>query len=585
MLYLAEVQKQKGGLLGGGAKTELKLLACQRNDQSWSTVSDEVIAAEEANKLSDGTLVLAELNASRQIQRLQEAGRPLVTILQNFSRQLEKFKVKEEEIDQWKESLTFQGQELSRREMDLDAREHELQQIEQEAQQVDSKLQEVESSREEIQRLQEEIERNREELEGAWEHLRGEQRRFSEINAEVKQGAVLDPEQGKIISDLLEKVSNNIAQPSSVREHLDNAFEMVEIQQAILNPHFQQLEKQKTEANEHFAEIERLSALLQETNSSLQQTTFSLYERTAELKLNTATLENKQDRVLMLQEQLQERQDLLEQLNSFSGNVGSSEEEFTLDFDAEALKDLSTEELQKTVEDLQQKLNIDSTFVEEQEEELNYKQQTISELEEKINSASEEERTTLEEELLDEKDSYQMLYETLFGQRRSLVERQDSLTQHQVVLSGRQKNQANQQSQKLDLSPIVNQIESARQKYSEQIEQLETEIEQIRNSIQAIEETVTVQTQEQDAKRQELQGMQEELSALQTTNAQVWAKVNLYEEALQPIGDSLEGLRHKLQAINDALTQFQTTGDYQLQAITDMRSSMENLIAQSKDEV
>ncbi|MBD0385900.1 MAG: hypothetical protein ICV54_05030, partial [Nostoc sp. C3-bin3] len=105
MLYLAEVQKQKGGLLSGGAKTELKLLACQRTDQNWNTVSEEVIAAEDASKLNDGALVLVELNPNRQVQRIQEAGRPLVNILQNFSRQLEKFKLKEDEIDQWKQSL------------------------------------------------------------------------------------------------------------------------------------------------------------------------------------------------------------------------------------------------------------------------------------------------------------------------------------------------------------------------------------------------------------------------------------------------------------------------------------------------
>ena len=234
MLYLAEVQKQKGGLLGSGAKTELKLLACQRNDQSWNTVSEEVITADEAGKLNDGALVLAELNANRQVQRLQEASRPLVTILQNFSRQLEKFKLKEEEIDQWKESLTFQGQEISRREMELEAREEEARQIQEEAQHMDAKIQEVESSRQEVESLQEEIGRSREELEGAWEQLRGEQRRLEEFQAEVKQGTVLDEEQTQVISDLLEKLSNNIAQPSSVREHLDNAFEMVDLQQAAL---------------------------------------------------------------------------------------------------------------------------------------------------------------------------------------------------------------------------------------------------------------------------------------------------------------------------------------------------------------
>lgn len=310
MLYLAEVQKQKGGLLGGGAKTELKLLACQRKDQSWNSVSEEVIAAEEASKLSDGALVLAELNATRQVQRLQEAGRPLVNILQNFSRQLEKFKVKEEEIDQWKESLKFQAEEFNRREMDLEARLEQAQQIEEEVQQVDSKLQEVESSREEIQQLQAEIERNRQELEGAWEHLRGEQQRLEEMSAQVPQGAALDGEQAEIIRSLLAKISDNIAQPSNVREHLDNALEMVETQQAILNSYWEQLEQQKAEASEQQAEIERLSQEFQGANSSLQQVQDSLNEQTAELKSNTADLESKQDVVRILQEQLQERQEL-----------------------------------------------------------------------------------------------------------------------------------------------------------------------------------------------------------------------------------------------------------------------------------
>ena len=578
MLYLAEVQKQKGGLLGGGAKTELKLLACQRNDQSWTTVSEEVIAAEEANKLNDGALVLAELNATRQVQRLQEAGRPLVTILQNFSRQLEKFKVKEEEIDQWKESLTFQAQELSRREMDLDAREEEAQQIQEEAQQIEVKLQEVESSRSEVERLQEEIERNRQELEGAWEHLRGEQRRLEEISAEVKQGGVLDQEQANVISDLLETLSNNITPCENVGEHLDYAFEMLENQQNILNPHFQQLEKQKTEANEQQIEIERLSQELQEANSSLQQIQDSLYKHTAELKVNTATLESKQDYARILEEQLLYQQQLFEQLNSKSES--SSEEILTLDFDAEILEALSIEELQKTVQDLQEKLKIDSSFVEEQEQELQYKQKIIEELQEKIGSASDEVGAQLEEELSDEKDSYQMLNETLVGQRRSLVERQESLKYHQVILSKRQGNhQADEQSQQLDLSPIVNQIETQRQKYSEQLEKLKAEIEQMGNSIQQAQETITAINQDQDSKRQELQAMEEKLSAIQTANTQTWARVNLYQETLQPIQDCLEGLRHKLEGINEALTQVKETGNYQLQTITDMRSSMENLLA------
>jgi hypothetical protein len=37
MLYLAEIQKQKGGFIASG-KAELKLLACQRTEQNWSAI-------------------------------------------------------------------------------------------------------------------------------------------------------------------------------------------------------------------------------------------------------------------------------------------------------------------------------------------------------------------------------------------------------------------------------------------------------------------------------------------------------------------------------------------------------------------
>ncbi|MBD0343987.1 MAG: hypothetical protein ICV63_03960, partial [Coleofasciculus sp. Co-bin14] len=81
MLYLAEVQKQKGGgLLGGGGKTTLKLLACQRTDQSWSAVPGEeaIPAPEEANNMNAGVLVLIDLGGNRQVQRPPtEAGRQL----------------------------------------------------------------------------------------------------------------------------------------------------------------------------------------------------------------------------------------------------------------------------------------------------------------------------------------------------------------------------------------------------------------------------------------------------------------------------------------------------------------------------
>ncbi len=580
MLYLAEVQKQKGGLLGGGSKTELKLLACQRTDQSWNTVSEEVIATEEANKLNDGALVLVELNPQRQVQRIQEAGRPLVNILQNFSRQLEKFKVKEEEIDQWKESLTFQAQELNRREVEMETRLEQLQQMEDEFQRLEAEKQEFETTRTEIEQLRAEIERNRQELEGAWEHLRGEQRRLEEHQAQLQQGKVLDEEQSRVLSELLDRLSSSVAPTETVRENLHQAFEIVEQQQAFLNPHWQELEQQRTAVGEQQAEVERLSQIFSERQNEWQQAQNSLEQQIAELKANTATVNSKQNYVNLLKEKLQQQEELYQKINSFAAISGGGV--LSQQVDGEALEKMSLEELQKLVHDLQEKLDIDSSFVNDQEQELKEKQKTIEELQQKISQASDGERSTLEAELADEQNFYQMLNETLVGQRRSLQERQTLLTQHKAVLRRRlgQTPADAQEDEKINLSPILAQIERQRQQQSEALQNLEQEIEQMLANIEQMQGMIEQQTQEQHTKRQELQAMEENLLSLRTASAECLGRVNLYQEALQPIQDSLDGLRQKLQGITESLAQVQETGDYQLQAISQMRQAVSNLIPQ-----
>ncbi|PMB49735.1 hypothetical protein CEN39_20370 [Fischerella thermalis CCMEE 5201] len=578
MLYLAEVQKQKGGLLGGGGKTELKLLACQRTDQSWSTGSEEVIAVEEASKLNDGALVLVELNPQRQVQRIQEAGRPLVNILQNFSRQLEKFKLKEEEIDQWKESLTFQAQELNRREIEMETRLEQLQQMEDEFQRLEAEKQEVETSRADIERLQQEIERNRQELEGAWEYLRGEQRRLEEHQAQLQPPTVMDEEQSRVLQELLDQLSSSVAPTEIVRENLHLAFEMVEKQQTLLNPHWQQLEQQRILTEEQQAEIERLSQLFSERQNEWQQTQNSLEQQTAQLQANTTTLHSKQEYVRILKEQLQYQENLYQQIYSLAANPGDVVRYPELDI--ETLEKMPLEELQKIVQDLQDKLNIDSSFVNDQEQELKYKQEAIEEIQQKFNQASASERSQLEAELADEKDHYQMLNETLVGQRRHLLERQALLKQHKIVLLRRQGQTVANEDEKLDLSPVLEQIQKQRQQLSENLQNLETEIEQVQASINQMQEDIEQQTQQQAMKREELQTIEQNLLSLRTTTAQSQGQLNLYQQALQPIQDSLDGLRQKLQGVSESLAEVQQIGDSQLQAITQMRQVILSLISQ-----
>ncbi|WP_448266538.1 pilus motility taxis protein HmpF [Nostoc sp. DSM 114159] len=580
MLYLAEVQKQKGGLLSGGGKTELKLLACQRTDQNWSTVSEEVIAAEDASKLNDGALVLVELNPNRQVQRIQEAGRPLVNILQNFSRQLEKFKLKEDEIDQWKQSLTFQAQELNRREMDMEVRAEQLQQLEDEVQHLEEQKQEVDTSRQEIERLQGEIERNRQELEGAWEHLRGEQRRLEERQADFQQGTVLDEEQSRVMSELLDRLSSRVTPTETIREHLHLAFELVEKQQATLTPHWQKLEEHKSAIAQQQEEVERLSQTFSDRQNALQEAQNSLVQQTAQLQINTADLTSKQEYARIVKEQLRNTEELYQQMHSLAATSGDVV--LGKQADVEALEKMPLEELQKIVQDLQHKLEIDASFVHDQEQELKYKQEAIEELQTKLNQASDHDHINLELELTDEKDLYQMLNSSLVGQRRNMLQHQKFLKQHQTVLLRRQGHTVTEEesNNKINFEPILLQIETQRQQYSQEVQKLEREIEQIRSGVELNQGMIDNQTHDLDEKRQELKAIEENLLSLRRTTAELSGRVNLYQEALQPIQDSLDGLRQKLQGIAESLDQFQETGDYQVQAIAQLRHTLQSLMPQ-----
>ncbi|WP_414578943.1 pilus motility taxis protein HmpF [Anabaena sp. CCY 9402-a] len=577
MLYLAEVQKQKGGLLGGSSKTELKLLACQRTDQNWSPVSEEVIAAEEASKLNDGALVLVEVTPNRQVQRIQEAGRPLVNILQNFSRQLEKYKLKEDEIDQWKESLTFQAQELNRREMDMEVRLEQLQNMEEEFQGLESQQQEVETSRAQIEQLQAEIERNREELEGAWEHLRGEQHRLEE---RLQEGGVLDEAQGHKMSELLDRLSSRVAPIETLREHLHIAFELVEKQQATLSPHWEKFTQEKTIADQQQQEVEQLQQTYSDRQNAWEQAQNTLEQQIGQFKVNTSTLASKQEHIHLIKQQLQSQDELYQQLYSLAATSGCTFPGQKID--VQALENISLGELQRTIQDLLEKLEIDSSFVHDQEQELKYKQETIEELQSKINQASGQDLVNLQTELADEQDLYQMLNETLVGQRRNLLMRQQMIKQHQNILLRRQGQTVTnaEEENSMDFSPILSQMEQQKQQQLQELQKLAREIEQMRAALELDQGMIDNQTHDLQQQQQELKKMEDNLRSLRTANAESWGRVNLYQEALQPIQDSLDELRRKLQSIGESLGQIQETGDYQLQTITEIRHTIGSLLSQ-----
>jgi len=84
-------------------------------------------------QFGEGALVTVNLGPNRQIQgNLELAGEKVANLLQTFSRQVEKTKGQEQEIEQWKQSLSYQAQELNRRQEALEEAEQQLAEKEEE---------------------------------------------------------------------------------------------------------------------------------------------------------------------------------------------------------------------------------------------------------------------------------------------------------------------------------------------------------------------------------------------------------------------------------------------------------------------
>ncbi|OLP17181.1 hypothetical protein BST81_17690 [Leptolyngbya sp. 'hensonii'] len=568
MLYLAEVQKETAFV--GKGKTKLKLLACQKSEQNWASVpGEEVVPSEEAANFNAGALVLADLTANKQVQRVQEAGRQLVSILQNFSRGQEKFKAQEEEIEQWKQSLTYQSQELNRREMEMEARVEELRQMEADFERLDQQRQQVESGMEEASRLREEMERQKQDLEGAWAHLEGEKRRFDELKSELQGKSSLDDEQARRIQDTLNRLASVVAPTESVREQVNYGLEMVSRQQTILDDHWQRLSQHRAATQQMQDELDRQTQEVQRQWQEWHQAQDSLENARSELKAQQTLFTALQEQIQHLESQRQKLDTLQQQLRHLAGEPVTNEE----------LEHMPLEQLQAKVEEMRQDFEKKSALVSEQMEELEAKQQEVEDLKTQIQQASEYDRLSLQADLNDASEGYEMLKETLDPQIKLLKQIEAELKQYQAGLQRRQGYAVEGGPElQIDLEPVLAVVAAQRQQQTERLQHLETEIGQIQTMIQQLQDTIAQQSSHQDSQRQHLKHLEENLKGQLRSVAEIGGRVNVYQDLLQPAQDNTTDLRQRLEGINGMLAQFQETGDYQLQAINEIRQVVQSLV-------
>ncbi|PSF35988.1 hypothetical protein C7H19_14685 [Aphanothece hegewaldii CCALA 016] len=529
MLYLAEVKKQTRGFISG-IKTELKLLACQHNDQSWSAVpGDEMIVCEETNTWGEGSLVLITLGHNRQLQGAPEQATPeLIRQLQKISRLMEKVKDEQEKIEQWKQSLTYQSQELTRREMEIEARLEQVEQMESEF---------------------EYLERQRKELDESWDRLRNAQQRLEENQLQLGPLGNLPPEQSQSIQAFIQRLTDDPNRISSLENSVHLAIDSFKHQQATLDGYWQRLEQQKKSLQQQQQEAKRLQETVELRQQELQSTRASIEQAKNQVQIQETILNSKREFLGRLNLNLQTIQEIRETLLSLAR--GSDDPEIEQKIDRDSLENMPIPELEDLINKQQKDLEKFVLFVNDQEEELSFQCQTVDELLARLQNVHESERWSIEAELAEEQERKRMLDETLFGQRRNLKERQGILLQYVRVLRRRRGMfDTEQEANKINLEPVVMQLIEQQQERQEEKQSLEREIEHIQNNLQQLKEMLEHQWSEFEQKSLAVEQQQQQYQQVLFDLAKFQSQVELEQEVLQPIQDQLSATRQYIESLS-----------------------------------
>ncbi|MCA2709500.1 MAG: hypothetical protein IM473_19830 [Microcystis sp. M015S2] len=537
MLYLAELKKQTRGFMSG-YKTELKLLACQHKDQTWSAIAgNDILTYDETNSIGEGALLLVNLSDNRQLQGNPElAGAEMVRQLQKISRLIERNKEDQEKIDQWKKSLTYQSEILNRQKMEMEARIEQIERIEAEFDYLEGKRQELENLKQQLQEQQ--------------RHLEEEQINFN-------SSPNLSPEQQQFIRSLAESLANNHDLGNSPSQIFYSTLESVQGQQTILNSCWHSLEEQKKA-------VENRQVANEQMLNHLEQ-------RARELQISRTALETTKIQLQIQETVLSQKQELFERLNLTLQTTDSTRQMLLrlaqaedLDFDGkidiEALEKMPLEELESLVNNLQTDLNRLEIFVNDQEEELTLQSQTVEELEARMTTIDESQRANLEEELAEEHERKGMLAETLVGQRRNLRERQAIRSQHLKILQRRQGILSPEDAQKCSFEPVLILLEDSYQNNLQESQRLAAEIKRLQEDLQKYRDTIDEQWSDLEQKTREFEEQERQWRDANLVLVRLKTQIQQYETFLQPVQDHLDQIRQKLETISQWLIPMESNG-------------------------
>ena len=134
MLHLAQVQQNQIS-----DEPELRILATQDSENSWSLINKEQILPSPHGKgLSEGLLVLVETDDQKGITNIQSAKNWVLDFVEKYlTLGITPSFLQQESarIEEWRQDLTLQSQDLGRRQWEMEARREQIQTLEEEIKQ------------------------------------------------------------------------------------------------------------------------------------------------------------------------------------------------------------------------------------------------------------------------------------------------------------------------------------------------------------------------------------------------------------------------------------------------------------------
>ncbi|MEM9770939.1 MAG: hypothetical protein AAF889_04965 [Cyanobacteria bacterium P01_D01_bin.73] len=140
MRYLAQVNQ-----VDGGEQSTLRLLALQVTDSTWQVtdIKETEVNAPESKGFAHRQLVLVDMDGDEAIKGIADATDWVVGLVNNYLASgitPDFLKEEADRAEQWRQVLTLQTQDLSRRSLEMEARQEQLKGLDKMLQQGQQRL-------------------------------------------------------------------------------------------------------------------------------------------------------------------------------------------------------------------------------------------------------------------------------------------------------------------------------------------------------------------------------------------------------------------------------------------------------------